>query len=93
MNNSFNIPAPIQVTITSTTLKKGKPDVKTFEAHLGIDEGKRTYVLCETKRDVDRMRFDLLPGCTITDESGTYTCNEVRYVPTIRKIRPVLIAS
>ena len=54
MNNSFSIPAPIHVTITSTTLKKGKPDVRTFEAHLGIDDGKRIIIV-----DVDGNRYEI----------------------------------
>ena len=85
--------SPISITITSPSLKKGKPDVRTFKAHLDIANDIRTYVLTETKRDVDRKRFDLLPGSIITDMSGSYTCREVRFLPIIRKIMPVITAS
>ena len=83
----------IPVTITSPTIKKGKNDVRSFEAFLKVFEGTRTYILTETKRDLDRKRFDLVPGSIITDSSGSYVCEEVRFQPAFRRILPVIFAS
>ena len=83
----------IPVTITSPTIKKGKNDVRTFEAILKDFEGTRTYILTETKRDLDRKRFDLVPGSIITDSSGSYVCEEIRFQPAFRRILPVIFAS
>ncbi len=91
MDNILN--SPIPVTITSPTLKKGKNDVRTFDAILNVVEGTRTYVLTETKRNVDRKRFDLIPGSIITDSSGSYVCKEVRFQPAFKRILPVIFAS
>ena len=91
MDNILN--SPIPVTITSPTLKKGKNDVRTFDAILNVVEGTRTYVLTETKRDVDRKRFDLIPGSIITDSSGSYVCKAVRFQPAFKRILPVIFAS
>ena len=84
---------PISITITSPSLKKRKPDVRTFMAQLNIANGVRTYVLTETKREIDRKRFDLLPGSIINDLTGSYTCREVRFMSCVRKIIPVITAS
>lgn len=84
---------PIQITITSPTLKKGKNDVRTFNAFLNAEGDMRTYTLTETKRDVDRKRFDLIPGSIIADSSGTYTCNQVRFLPVVHRIVPIIFAS
>ena len=84
---------PISITITSPSLKKGKPDVRTFMAQLNIANGIRTYALTETKREIERKRFDLLPGSIINDLTGSYTCREVRFMSSVRKIIPVITAS
>lgn len=84
---------PVQVTITSPTLKKGKHDVRTFNAFLNAVGDERTYVLTETKREMDRKRFDLIPGAIITDLTGTYTCRQVTYLSNVHRIVPVILAS
>ena len=80
----------VNVTITSTTRKKGKPDIKEFEAKLYDTEVARFYELTKTKRDLQRMRFDLLPGSKLEDESGTYTCVSVDFLPTVRNKYAIL---
>ena len=84
---------PISVTITSPTRKKGKHDVRTFNAFLCLEEDTRTYVLTETKRDLKLKRFDLIPGSIITDSSGSYVCREVEFHPIVRRILSVIIAT
>ena len=91
MDNILN--DPISITVTSPTLKKGKHDVRTFNAFLSIEENIRAYVLTETKSDIHRKRFDLIPGSIITDSSGSYVCKEVEFHQVVKRILPVIIAS
>ena len=91
MNSILNDTIP--VTITSPILKKGKNDVRTFDASLNVEEGIRIYVLIETKRDVERKRFNLIPGSIIADSSGSYVCKKVQFLTTFKRILPVVFAS
>ncbi len=91
MNNILN--NCISISIKSPTLKKGKNDVRFFDAQLHVVDGLRTYILAETKRDVERKRFDLIPGSIITDQTGSYTCHQIKYMPIVHRIVPVILAS
>ena len=82
----------IPITIISPTLKKGKNDVRNFNAILSVENGVRTYFVTETKSSIDRKRFDLVPGSIIMDSSGSYTCNEVKFCSSLRRIYPVIYA-
>lgn len=65
------------ITITSVVLKKGKPVTKELSArrtqlmNIGSDSY-RYYSVGKTKRDFQRWRFPLEPGCIIDDETGSY---------------------
>ncbi len=68
-----------RVTIESLTLKKGKPDVRSFDSQILEMGQNRIYVLDKTSRDLDRMRFNLSCGCILKDDSGIYKCIDVEY--------------
>lgn len=65
------------ITIKSIALKKGKPVTKELSArrtqlmNIGSDSY-RYYSVDKTKRDFQRWRFPLEPGCIISDETGSY---------------------
>lgn len=65
------------ITIKSVALKKGKPVTKELSArrtqlmNIGLDSY-RYYSVDKTKRDFQRWRFPLEPGCIIDDETGSY---------------------
>lgn len=65
------------ITITRPAPKKGKQVSRSINAvciNDPIDATHRYFALEKTKRDLDRWRFKLEPGCIITDDSGQYVC-------------------
>ncbi len=81
MESLNQLTTSMDVTVQSLVLKKGKPDIRTFNvqtAQLGKD---RIFFFAQTKRDLTRLRFSLEKGCLFTDETGTYTCTDVCQAP------------
>lgn len=69
------------ITVQTLEIKKGKPDVRSFEVQAFHTESDSLFLFKKTMRDLTRLRFALSKGCTITDESGKYICTEVYQVP------------
>lgn len=66
------------ITITTKALKKGKPDIETFNSQLLQMDGQIIFILDEiTKRTLDRKRFTLEPGCKVTYEDMSFICTDV----------------
>ena len=78
------------IKLTSTVLKKGKPDIKSVSATSVSAEGKKIFLLSNSKRDFDHMRFTIEPGCIIEDCDGVYSCTNVIY--TSHPKHPILTA-
>ena len=75
---SSNSHMPItKVTIQSPVIKKGKPDIRSFEVQTVQHGDDKFFLFDKSMRDLTRLRFSLEKGCTITDETGIYSCTNV----------------
>ena len=67
------------ITVQTNVKKKGKLDQRSFTCQV-IELGEsRVYVLDNTKNDLTRKRFQLTPGCRLTDEGITYNIENIEY--------------
>ena len=65
------------ITVQSLVIKKGKPDIRSFEVHTAQQGDDKVFFFDKTMRDLTRLRFSLEEGCLITDDSGVYSCTGV----------------
>ena len=67
------------ITVQTNVKKKGKLDQRSFTCQV-IELGEsRVYILDKTKNDLTRKRFQLTPGCRLTDEGITYNIENIEY--------------
>lgn len=70
-----------EIVIQSFNLKKGKPEKRTFTCQLITIGNTRTYVLDNTKRDLQRTNFKIAPGCKVFDDGVVYRVDSISYWP------------
>ena len=68
---------PVTV-ISATTTSWGKPSSHTFNAARIESESNCAYLFEQTKREIDKLGFEISPGSTIIDGDRHYTCHEVQ---------------
>ena len=67
------------ITIQTNTIKKGKPDQRSFACQIIELPPRRIYVLEETKNTLTRKRFTVVQGCKIIDDGVSYTIEDIEY--------------
>lgn len=77
MLSSYSHMPSTKITIQSLAIKKGKPDVRSFDVHTVQHGDDKVFFFDKTMRDLTRHNFTLGKGCTITDETGVYFCTDV----------------
>ena len=71
-----------EISITSTVPKKGRLDIRKFEAQEILDpdfkEGK-VYRILSSNRDFNQIRFVISKNCIINDGTEIYQCTNIVY--------------
>lgn len=86
---------PVSIKITSSKLKKGKPDVQTHEAevyHMG-DNIIHCVLTKATMRDFTRTRFALTAGCQIEVDGKKFIATNVSVLQACRSKHPYIEAT
>lgn len=77
------------ITIQTRPRKRNTVNSYAFRCQLITVGNTRTYLLSETKRELERRHIFLLPGCKIIDDGVAYRILDIWYSP--RPMQPFVI--
>ncbi len=75
---------PVTV-ISATTTSWGKPSSRIINAKRIENDSNCAFLFEPTKREIDKLGFQISPGSTIIDQGRHYTCSDVQSTTLCKK--------